>query len=250
MRPYQLGRWRPVVEAIGWLVILGILVIPLAALTFTALVPAYGVKLTLATATLENFSYVVNDHAATRRAFTNSFLLAGGAAVILVPLCVLLAYFLVWRSSRILRVLNFAAELPYALPGVVLAIAAILIFIKPLPVFGLSIYNTVWIILVAYIARFLTLELRPVISGYHQLDRGLEEAAQMSGANLIFRLRTVILPLVAPAAAAGALLVFLTAFNELTVSALLCRRVPRPLAWLSLVWRKADFRPRPLLWRY
>jgi len=221
IQPYQIGRWRPAVETAGWVVILGILVLPLVALVFTALVPAYGVKLTFATATLENLSYVINDHAATKRAFVNSFLLAGGAAIILVPLCVLLAYFLVWRSSPILRVLNFTAELPYALPGVVLAIAAILIFIKPLPFFGLSIYNTVWIILVAYIARFLTLELRPIISGFHQIDRGLEEAAQMSGAGLIYRLRTVILPLVAPAAAAGALLVFLTAFNELTVSALL-----------------------------
>ena len=65
------------------------------------------------------------------------------------------------------------------------------------------------------------LGLRPVVSGYHQLDRTLEEAAQIAGARLLRRLATVILPLVAPAAAAGALLIFLTAFNELTVSALL-----------------------------
>ena len=65
------------------------------------------------------------------------------------------------------------------------------------------------------------LGLRPVVSGYHQLDRTLEEAAQVAGARLLRRLRTIIAPLVAPAAAAGALLIFLTAFNELTVSALL-----------------------------
>jgi iron(III) transport system permease protein len=65
------------------------------------------------------------------------------------------------------------------------------------------------------------LGLRPVMSGYHQLDRTLEEAAQIAGARLVRRLITIILPLVAPAAAAGALLIFLTAFNELTVSALL-----------------------------
>ena len=65
------------------------------------------------------------------------------------------------------------------------------------------------------------LGLRPVISGYYQLDRTLEEAAQIAGARLLRRLATIILPLVAPMAIAGALLVFLTAFNELTVSALL-----------------------------
>ena len=94
-------------------------------------------------------------------------------------------------------------------------------FLKPVPIVGLTLYNTVWIILFGYLARFLVLGLRPVISGYQQLDRTLEEAAQITGARLLRRLRTVVLPLVAPAAAAGALLVFLTAFNELTVSALL-----------------------------
>ena len=65
------------------------------------------------------------------------------------------------------------------------------------------------------------LGLRPVISGYYQIDRTLEEASQIAGARLLRRLVTIILPLVAPAATAGALLIFLTAFNELTVSALL-----------------------------
>ena len=43
----------------------------------------------------------------------------------------------------------------------------------------------------------------------------------MAGARFAMRQRTIALPMVAPAAAAGALIVFLTAFNELTVSALL-----------------------------
>jgi len=103
----------------------------------------------------------------------------------------------------------------------VLAIAAILLFLRPLPIVGISIYNTVWIILFCYLARFLVLGLRPVASGYRQLDRTLEEASQIAGARLARRLRTIVVPLVAPAAAAGALLIFLTAFNELTVSALL-----------------------------
>ena len=118
--------------------------------------------------------------------------------------------------------MNVVTEMPYALPGVVLAIAAILLFLKPLPVLGFSLYNTIWIILFCYLARFLVLGLRPVVSGYHQLDRTLEEAAQIVGARLIRRLRTDHrCRCVAPAAAAGALLIFLTAFNELTVSALL-----------------------------
>ncbi len=151
----------------------------------------------------------------------NSFLLAAAAAVIIIAISVVLAYFLVWRRSVLLSLLNLAAELPYAVPGVVLAIAAILVFLKPLPFFGVSLYNTVWIILFAYVARFLVLGLRPVVGGYSQLDRGLEEAAQVAGAGFFTRLRTIILPVVSPSAVAGGFLVFMTAFNELTVSALL-----------------------------
>ena len=50
-------------------------------------------------------------------------------------------------------------------------------------------------------ARVLVLGVGPVISGYHRRGRALEEAAQIAGARLLRRLRTLILPLVAPAAA-------------------------------------------------
>ena len=220
-RPFELRRWRTPVEVSLWVLLLVVLVLPLTALVLTALVPAVGVTLDSTSATLENFRFVLLDHAASKRALANSFGLSAAAAITIVLIAIPLAYFLVWRRSRLLRVVNLVTEVPYAVPGVVLAIAAILLFLKPLPVIGISIYNTVWIILFCYLARFLVLGLRPVVSGYHQLDRTLEEASQIAGARLIRRLRTIIVPLVAPTAAAGALLVFLTAFNELTLSALL-----------------------------
>jgi iron(III) transport system permease protein len=220
-RPFELRRWRFGVEAALWMLLIVVLALPLAALVLTSLVPAVGVPLSATSATLENFRFVLFDHGAARRAFANSFGLSAIAAVVIVVLAVPLAYFLVWRRSRLLRFVNVVTEIPYAVPGVVLAIAAILLFLKPLPLIGVSIYNTVWIILFCYLARFLVLGLRPVISGYHQLDRTLEEASQIAGARLPRRLRTIIVPLVAPTAAAGALLIFLTAFNELTLSALL-----------------------------
>ena len=219
--PFELRRWRLPVEVALWTLSFLVLALPMVALVLTSLVPAVGVPLDAATATLDNYRFVLFDHAAAKRALVNSFGLSATAAIAIVLFAIPLAYFLVWRRSRLLRVVNLVTEVPYALPGVVLAIAAILLFLKPLPIVGVSIYNTVWIILFCYLARFLVLGLRPVISGYHQLDRTLEEAAQIAGARLLRRLRTIILPLVAPAAAAGALLIFLTAFNELTVSALL-----------------------------
>ncbi|HVO88404.1 MAG TPA: iron ABC transporter permease [Casimicrobiaceae bacterium] len=218
-RPFELRRHRRVVEVALWSVPAIALVLPLVALTLTSLVPSQGVPLDRDSATLDNYRFVLFEHAAAKRAFANSFGLSATAALVIVAIAVPLAYFLVWRGNRLLRVVHWVTEVPYALPGVVLAIAAILVFLKPL--LGISLYNTVWIILFCYLARFLVLGLRPVTSAYHQLDRTLEEASQIAGARLLRRLRTIIMPLLAPTAAAAALLIFLTAFNELTVSALL-----------------------------
>lgn len=219
--PFELGRWRLPVEILIWTYIAFVLAIPFASLIAISLVPIFGVPLSWATASIENYRYVMFEYAASARAFRNSFLLAGCSAILIVAISAPLAYFLAWRNSRLLKFLNLTAEMPYALPGIVFAIALILVFLNPIPILNFTIYNTIWIIFFAYLGRFLVLGLRPVISGYHQLDRSLEEVAQALGASLGRRMLTVMFPLVAHAAAAGALLVFLMAFSELTLSALL-----------------------------
>ncbi len=220
-RLLALGIWRPALEAACWVILLVIVLLPLAALLATSLVPAYGVPLRAATATFENYRYILFENAAAARAAINSVFLAGAAALILPALALPLGLFIAWRRSPLMRLAGALADLPYALPGVVLAIACILLLIRRLPLLGLSLYNTIWIILIAYLARFLTLALRPVTAGYRQLDRAMEEAAQMAGAGFLRRLRQILAPLLAPAAVAGAILVFLTALNELTLSILL-----------------------------
>lgn len=216
---YRLGKYRPVAESLCWFVIMLVLIIPLCALFFSSLIPTFGVPLTLKTMTFSNYVTVLFKHGATVRAFINSLTLSGGAAVILCFLSVPLGYFLVWQKNILLRTVGPFVELPYALPGVVLAIGCILLFLRP--VFGISIYGTVWIILIAYLARFLTMGLRPVAGGFAQTDKVLEEAARMCGAGFLRRMKDIVVPLILPAAATGGLFIFLAAFNELTVSILL-----------------------------
>jgi len=218
--PLALGGWRLPAELACWSLLAIILLLPLLALVATSLVRAYGLPLNSDTMTFAQYRTVFGFDA-TARAFRNSLLLAGGAALLLGFASVPFGYVLAWRGSRLLRLAALLAELPYALPGLVVAIAAILTFLKPLPLLGISIYGTLWIIFVAYVARFFSLALRPVLAAYASLNRSLEEAAEIAGAGLFDRLRRVILPLIAPVAVAGGLLVFLTALNELTVSILL-----------------------------
>ncbi len=218
--PFSLGRWRLPMEAAVWLVLLFLAVLPLLALVGTALIPALGVELSPDTITLDNFHFVF-EHGGTRRAFANSAFLGLTAASLVVLISLPLSYLVVVRRNRAAALLNIFADAPFALPGIVLSIACIIAFIRPLPVLGVSLYNTIWIILVAYLARFLAFGLRPAFAGMEQIDTTLEEAAQVAGAGSITRLRRIIAPIALPSAMAGGILVFMGAFNELTVSSLL-----------------------------
>jgi iron(III) transport system permease protein len=215
-----LGRARALVEAGVWGLLILISVVPFVALLASALVPAIGVQLDLDTLSFAAFGEVLRQPVVAS-AFGNSFLLSAIAAFVCVGVALPLGYLAAWRPSALVRAVGAVAELPYALPGIVLAIACILTFIRPLPLLNVSIYGTLWIIAIAYVARFLVLALRPIAASFAQIDPALDDAAAAAGAGFAYRLRTVALPLAAPAAGAGAILVFLTALNELTVSALL-----------------------------
>lgn len=220
-RPFRLGSWRLPVEAALWLLVAIVFVLPVASLVTTALVPAYGVALTSTTLTLDNFVEVLVRQRVTARALVNSGLYAGLAAALLALAAIPAAHVLERRGGRLKAIAETLIELPYALPGIVLAVATILLFLKPLPLVGVSLYATPAIIVVAYLIRFATVALKAPAAAMAQLPTDIEEAARIAGAGYARRLWTIVAPLIAPAAVAGALTVFLTAFNELTVSALL-----------------------------
>lgn len=215
------GRWRFVFLPVLAILLFFMLVAPFLALLAGALVPAYGVPLTVKTLSFHAFEEVLLRQAITRTAFANSLFLAAVTAIGLLVLSVLAGYMLTRRRDAASRMVASLIEIPYALPGIVVAVAFILVFAAPLPVFNVTLYGTIWIILVAYFASFFAVSLKPVVSAYRQLDPALEEAARLAGAGFFTRLKDILVPLVAPAAGASVILVFLIACNELTVSALL-----------------------------
>ncbi|WP_117192591.1 ABC transporter permease [Rhizobium terrae] len=218
---FRLRNWRWLAECTLSLTIFLILVMPLTALVASSLAPAYGVPLSLSTVTFHAYEEILFRQATTRTAFTNSIALSIGTALGLLVVTVLTGYFIVRGKSRFAPLISALTEIPYALPGIVLAVAFILLFAAPIPIVGVSIYGTIWIILIAYFSSFFAVSLKPVVSAFRQLDPSLEEAARLSGARFGRRLADIVVPLVAPAAGASVILVFLIACNELTVSALL-----------------------------
>ncbi|WP_208951147.1 iron ABC transporter permease [Rahnella sp. ChDrAdgB13] len=217
----SLGRWRLLVEIIVWLWMILTLLLPLSALLTTSLTQGFGQALTFSSLTLTNYANALFGYPSIRQAFFTSLGLTLLTAVILTVVSLFLAYFLSWQRTRLVRVLQLSTELAYALPGIVTGIAAILFFLKPLPLIHVSLYGTVWIILAAYLSNFMALVLRPTMAGFAQIERSLDEAAQIFGAGFLRRMRDILMPLAAPSAMAGTILVVLTALNEIQVSVLL-----------------------------
>ncbi|MBY5414408.1 ABC transporter permease [Rhizobium leguminosarum] len=218
---FELGAWRLVFTSLVWAILFFMLAAPFFALVAGALVPAYGVPLTFKTMSLHAFEEILFRQAVTRTAFINSLSLAGATALCLLVVTVLAAYTLTRRKDSISRIVSSLIEIPYSLPGIVMAVCFILVFAAPIPILHVSLYGTIWIILIAYFSSFFAVSLKPVVSAFHQLDPALEEAARLSGAGFFRRLADIIVPLIAPAAGASVILVFLIACNELTISALL-----------------------------
>lgn len=218
---FPLKGWRLFCELSLWLVLLLILILPFAALVASSLAPAYGVPLSLKTATVHAYEEVLLRQSVTQTAFRNSISLSLATAFGLLLVTVLMGYVVARSGRRLAALIGALADIPYALPGIVLAVACILLFAAPLPLFGVSIYGSIWILLFAYLSSFLAVSLRPIASAFRQLDPSLEEAARLAGAGFARRMRDILVPLIAPAAGAAVILVFLIACNELTVSALL-----------------------------
>jgi len=191
-------------------------IIPILSMVLTALVKYWGAPLAIANLTLSNFIYILNLETG-RRAIVNSLFLAGMSATVAMFVGSLISYLHVKAKLKGARALDFLATIPYAVPHTVIAIAMILAWARP-PV---SLYGTLWIILVAYFAVYLPFAVRTTNSTLQQVHDSLEEAARASGAKVFPRLRDIILPLARPGMIAGWILVFMPALRELTVSILL-----------------------------
>src|SRR3546814_5352857 len=130
---FRLGGWRGATEAVLWIAILAVLVRPFLALVAGSLAPAYGVPFNLEMVTLHAYEEILLRQSVTRTAFANSTLLALSTAAVLLVISVLFGYYVVRSRSRISAILAVLAEIPYALPGIVIAVAFILLFAAPIP---------------------------------------------------------------------------------------------------------------------
>jgi iron(III) transport system permease protein len=166
--------------------------------------------------TLENFRVAVTMNA-VRSALANSLLLGFGTATIGVVLMGLLAW-LIYRSRLPASgLIEYVVMFPQAVPRLVFAFGLMWAWV----VFPIPIYGTLWLLLIAYLTVFMPLGVRTIAGVMLQIDKSLEECAQMCGASWGFRVRTVTIPLLVPGLVAAWLLLFIASIRELGASILL-----------------------------
>jgi iron(III) transport system permease protein len=215
----DLGAMRGPATVLVILFILFIIVAPITAVVITSLTKALGLAPKLSNLTLGNYQYVLFSVPVVWRAIRNSFVLALVVPTVTVILSILFAYAERYTEVRGRKFIDYIVSAPYAIPGTVIGLSMILAWIKP--VLGVSIYNTIWIIMIAYFARFMIFPMRTVTASLKQIDRSLAEAAQISGASKKKAAMDILIPLIKPGIFSGWFLVFMPALTELTLSILL-----------------------------
>lgn len=194
------------------------IVLPTATIFMVGALKTYGLPFTLANMTLANYHHILFEWDLTRDAIWNSVSLGLSAALITMFAGVIISYVIVKMKVRGKGLLEFLGMLPFSVPGSVIALGVILAWSGK---FGINLYNTVWIILLAYIARYMAFSLKANSAALEQVHDSLVEAARASGATMAQALRDIVIPLVRPGMVAAFFLIFLPALRELTVSVLL-----------------------------
>ncbi|SDJ69474.1 iron(III) transport system permease protein [Halovenus aranensis] len=216
-KPVDLGRWR-------W----PALVFPLAVTGLALLVPIWILLL-----------WVVRADTAGGRSelafelghVINSVEVAGAAAILSAMAAIPIAYYAARHRSWLSTIFERTTYIGFAVPGIVLALSLVFFGTDYAPAF----YQTVPMLVFAYVVRFMSQAVGIIRSGTQQVDPTLVEAARTLGESSLGAFRRVTLPLISSSVVAGMALVFLTTMKELPVTLVL-----RPTGFETIVtqiWR-------------
>ena len=123
------------------------------------------------------------------------------------------------------------AVLPFAIPGTVIALNLIVAFDEPTALAGGAVLvGTVWLLPLAYFVRHIPLVVRAAQAALEGYDDRLSEASADLGAGSFTTFHRVVMPVIGPGVAAGALLTFVTALGEFVSSIMLYVYSNRPIS--------------------
>ena len=230
-RVHPLGRWRG--PALTWLlgVVFLVLGVPVLFSTLGTFMKLFGFFHIADPWTLANWSNVLGDETFLR-SLHNTLVLAVGTAAATIVVHSLVAYIIVRTRYGGRRLLDFVSWLPFTVPGIILGLALLWLFL------GVSVlrplYGTTALLIIAGVIAGMPLGVQIIKSGLMQLGAELEEASRIAGASWWITYRRIVLRLMTPTLLAVGMITFVGAARNIGNFALLTTSANRPLSMLQL----------------
>lgn len=217
-RRQTLGRWRYVTLGVSLVLLLIVVVLPIAMVVWVSLLPFYAQpsRYLVSLITLDNYRsiFVIGDF---YRALMNNVVAGVSSASLAALLAAGIAWLVVRTKFSGRRWLDVVAFSPIAIPGVVMGLALIWVYLTfPIPVYG-----TLWILVIAYVTKFIPIALRACHAAILQIHPELEEAAELSDASWVRTFFRIIVPLILPGLLVGWFYVLTLTFKVLSIPVLL-----------------------------
>lgn len=213
----DLGRWRLPLTVLVALFALVVVVLPFVTVALTSVTVNMGKPLTGNNISLKFWKQMLSRDSILSSAM-NSLIAAIAAAFLGIVISCMMAYLLQRTQVKGRKIPDFLITVGSGTPSIAIALALIMTMSGK---FGINIYNTIYIMIVAYMIKYMLMGMRTVVSGMSQVHPSLEEAAQISGADWLRMIKDVTVPLIMPSIVAGVFLIFMPCFYELTMSTLL-----------------------------
>ncbi|RRD39514.1 iron ABC transporter permease [Leptotrichia sp. OH3620_COT-345] len=213
----ELGKWRLPVTAIVSIFSFFVVILPFITVALTSFTVNMGKPIGLSNMSLAAWEKVFS-RASIVSSTKNSIIAGIAAAFFGIVISCVMAYLLQRTNVKGKKIPDFLITLGSGTPSVTIALALI---ISMSGKFKINIYNTLSIMIVAYMIKYMMMGMRTVVSAMSQVHPSLEEAAQISGANWLQMLKDVTVPLIGASIVAGFFLIFMPSFYELTMSTLL-----------------------------
>jgi iron(III) transport system permease protein len=226
-RPMDLGAWRWPVSALFATYFFVVVVLPLGMLIWMSLLPYYQQPsiAALDKVSLDNYFRVFTMSGVMDSIQNSTFL-----AIISASAVMLFASVVAWLSLKSnikgRRFYDTLASVPLAIPGLVLGVALIFIYLR----FPLPIYGTLTILFIAYVTRYMPYGIRYASSSLTQISSELEDSSRMSGARWRDTFQRIIIPLMMPGIVAGWVYIVIVSIRELSSSILLYSSKTRVLS--------------------
>ncbi len=214
-RSLDLGPWRWLTFALGFLYLLIVVVLPMLALIVAAFRKFMFIRDVSALFDMRAYSLThfeaIFDNPLTMRSIYNAVEVGIITAVIGGALAFAIGYTIHRTRLPGRRSIDLISTVPVAIPGLVVGVAYLWAWI------GIpgGLYGTIWILALAFIARFMPDTVKALSTSFMQIHRELEEAAWVCGKGTLATIGSIVLPLARPGVIASMTLLFVLSIREL-----------------------------------